>query len=72
MTITTIYRTTSGVDCKTLEQAQNQETAERLVEQMPKQLPGGINPRHGEKLIRELLDRGLISAEPLDTHTAQS
>ena len=70
MTITTIFRTTSGVDCKTLEQAQNQETAERLVEQMPKQLPGGVNQIHAARLVRELLDRGLILAATQDTHTA--
>lgn len=72
MTITTIYRTSSGVDCQTLEQAQHQEAAERLIGQLPHQLPGGINPRHGEKLLRELLDRGLILAATQDTHTAQS
>lgn len=61
MTITTIYRTTSGANCETLEQAQHQEAAERLIGALPAQLPGGINPRHAERLLRELLDLGLIT-----------
>lgn len=61
MTITTIFRTASGVDCETLEQAKHQEAAERLVRQLPHQLPGGISPRHADRLLRELLDLGLIT-----------
>jgi hypothetical protein len=61
MAITTIYRTTSGVNCETLEQARHQEAAERLIDELPAQLPGGINPRHAERLLRELLDLGLIT-----------
>lgn len=62
MTITTIFRTSSGVDCSTLEQAEHQESAERLIGELPAQLPGGISRTHAVRLLRELLDGGLIIA----------
>lgn len=60
MTITTIFRTSSGVDCPTHSQAENQETAERLV-RLHSPLPGGMSPQHAEKLLRALLDAGAIT-----------
>lgn len=59
MTITTVYRTTAGTICQTLEDAEVQDTAERLSAECSG-VPG-VNAQSLARCLSYLLRRGLIA-----------